>query len=175
MPCFPDSCPDRCRHHEILQAHTQPPSTHPHTASPRLAADRLSASYVQSREVACGLDFRVQLCEFSIFCLVFPTQEGSMGVKTKAFVSLGQSRTSRGQAFDFVCHEFRVELCELGNFCLVPSTQEGSIGVENETFFSLGQSRTGGGQDHAPSWPDSCSWYDWRSMESVSRFSITQF
>ena len=152
-------------------------------------------------EKCCGPKSRMRRCflwflrELSNFHQLIPTQEGSMGWDDQTFLSLGQSRTanglafdftkplspigqsrtSRGQAFDFVCHEFRVELCELGNFCLVPSTQEGSIGVENETFFSLGQSRTGGGQDHAPSWPDSCSWCDWRSMESVSRFSITQF
>ena len=53
-----------------------------------------------------------------------------MGWDDQTFLSLGQSRTANGLAFDLtwgarevVCgHDFRVQLRELSNFCLVSST-----------------------------------------------------
>ena len=58
-------------------------------------------SHVRAREVACHHSFRVQLRELSNFHQLIPTQEGSMGWDDQTFLSLSQSRTANGLAFDF--------------------------------------------------------------------------
>ena len=111
----------------------------------------------------CGPKSRMRRCflwflrELSNFRQLIPTQEGSMGWDNQTFLSLGQSRTANGLAFDLtwgarevVCgHDFRVQLRELSNFHQLIPTQKGSIGLDSNTFRTSGQSRTAGGQAFA--------------------------